>query len=87
VKARSSSRLDGATIAISAPNDWTYFRDNKICPAHRNRGRRLAEAGGSHDGDFERGWWSDGKPSTASMAIKSTNQVVAVSVDNGEVRR
>jgi len=80
---------DGAMIAISAPNDWTYFRDNKIwVRPTATPGAAWRKLGGGYDSDLNVGWWSDdGKTIYCLDGIKSTNQVVAVSVENGEVRR
>ena len=80
---------DGSMLAISAPNDWTYFRDNKIWvrPTAAN-GAAWKKLGGAYDGDINVGWWSDdGKTIYSLDGIKATNQVVAVSVESGEVRR
>ncbi len=80
---------DGATIAIAAANDWTYFRDGKIwVRPTASTGAAWKKLGGSYDGDLNVGWWSDdGKTIYAVDGIKGTTQVVAASVDNGEVRR
>jgi dipeptidyl aminopeptidase/acylaminoacyl peptidase len=79
---------DGSTIAISAPNDWTYFRDNKIwVRPTAGSGAAWKKLGGAYDGDINVGWWSeDGKTIYALDGIKGTNQVISVSVETGEVR-
>jgi dipeptidyl aminopeptidase/acylaminoacyl peptidase len=80
---------DGSLLAISAPNDWTYFRDDKIyVRPTASSGAAWRKLGGSYDGDLSVGWWSDdGKTIYSPEGIKGTSQVVAVSVESGEVRR
>jgi len=80
---------DGAMIALSAANDWTYFRDSKIwVRPTAAAGAPWKKLGGAYDGDLNVGWWSDdGKTIYTTDGIRGTDQVVAVSVDNGEVRR
>ncbi|HKP29362.1 MAG TPA: S9 family peptidase [Gemmatimonadales bacterium] len=80
---------DGSMLAISAPNDWTYFRDDKIyVRPTAARGAGWKKLGGTWDGDLDVGWWSDdGKTIYSLEGIKGTNQVVAVSVESGDVRR
>ncbi len=80
---------DGSLLAISAPNDWTYFRDGKIwVRATAGAGAAWRKLGGTYDGDLNVGWWSDdGKTIYTLDGIKGTTQVVAVSVESGEVRR
>ena len=79
---------DGSLLAISAPNDWTYFRDDKIyVRPTASSGAAWTKLGGSYDGDLNVGWWSDdGKTIYSLEGVKGTNQVVAVSVESGDVR-
>ena len=80
---------DGSMLAISAPNDWTYFRDNKIwIRPTASSGAAWKKLGGNYDGDINVGWWSeDGKTIYSLDGIKGTNQVISVSVESGEVRQ
>jgi dipeptidyl aminopeptidase/acylaminoacyl peptidase len=80
---------DGSIVAISAPNDWTYFRDGKLwvrpTAAPGSAWRKL---GADYDGDLNVGWWSDdGKTIYTTDGVKGTNQVLAVSVETGAVRQ
>ncbi|HEX9895079.1 MAG TPA: hypothetical protein VGA78_14205, partial [Gemmatimonadales bacterium] len=80
---------DGSMIALSAPNDWAYFRDSKIwvrpvTPA----GAPWKKLGGAYDGDLNLGWWSeDGKTLYTTDGVKGTSQALALSVETGEVRQ
>jgi dipeptidyl aminopeptidase/acylaminoacyl peptidase len=78
---------DGSRLAISAPNDWTYFRDAKLwVRATATPGGPFRKLGGGYDGDLGTGWWSDdGRTIYTTDGIKGTTQVVAVSVETGEV--
>ena len=80
---------DGSMIAISAPNDWTYFRDNKIwVRPTATSGAPWRKLGGGFDGDLTVGWWADdGKTIYGGDGIKATYQILAVSVETGDVRR
>ena len=80
---------DGATIAISAPNDWTYFRDGKLwVRPTASPGAAWRKLGGTYDGDLILGWWSDdGRTIYTTAGIKGTSQTLAVSVETGAVRQ
>ena len=79
---------DGSMIAISAENDWTYFRDEKLYvrPAAQ-RGAPWRKLGGGFDGSLSVDWWSaDGKTIYFTTGVRATRQVMAASVETGEVR-
>ena len=80
---------DGSMLAISAPNDWTYFRDGKLwVRPTATAGAPWRKLGGSYDGDLNVGWWSeDGRTIYSTDGIKGTTQALAVSVETGEVRQ
>ena len=79
---------DGSMIAISAENDWTYFRDDKIWVRPTGEpGTPWRKLGGSFDGSMSAGWWSaDGKTIYFTTGVRATRQVMAASVETGEVR-
>jgi dipeptidyl aminopeptidase/acylaminoacyl peptidase len=78
---------DGGWVALSAPNEWTYFRDNKIwIRPTGQRGAPWKKLGGSFDGSLDAGWWSDdGKTIYTTEGIRGTVQILAISVDDGSV--
>ena len=80
---------DGSLLAISAPNDWTYFRDGKLWVRPTGTaGAPWRKLGGSYDGDLNPGWWSDdGRTIYTTDGIKGASQTLAVSVETGEVRQ
>jgi dipeptidyl aminopeptidase/acylaminoacyl peptidase len=80
---------DGSLLAISAANDWTYFRDNKIYVRPTGQpGAAWKKLGDQYDGDLNVDWWSDdGKTIYANDGVKGTNQVLAVSVETGQVHQ
>ena len=64
---------DGSLIAISAPNDWTYFRDSKIWVRPTDQ-RRVPPGGSSAAPMTATSTWGGGptteEPSTASTASR-----------------
>lgn len=80
---------DGAWLALSAPNEWSYFRDNKIWVRPTGQaGASWKKLGGSFDGGLDAGWWSDdGKTIYTTEGIRGTVQVLALSVAEGSVRQ
>jgi dipeptidyl aminopeptidase/acylaminoacyl peptidase len=80
---------DGSMLAISAPNDWTYFRDSKIYVRPTAvAGAPWRKLGANYDGDLGSGFWSeDGRTLYVNDGIKATSQVLAVSVETGAVRQ
>ncbi|HEX9754698.1 MAG TPA: S9 family peptidase [Gemmatimonadales bacterium] len=80
---------DGSLLAISAANEWTYFRDSKIYvrPTAQS-GAPWRKLGAEFDGDLGVGFWSeDGKTIYLADGVKATSQVLAVSVETGAVRQ
>ncbi|MBS1241851.1 MAG: WD40-like beta Propeller containing protein, partial [Gemmatimonadetes bacterium] len=80
---------DGSMMAISAENDWTYFRDEKLYVRPTGqRGGAWRKLGGNFDGAMSTGWWSaDGKTIYFTTGVRTTTQVMAASVETGEVRQ
>ncbi|HEX9165798.1 MAG TPA: hypothetical protein VF862_07785, partial [Gemmatimonadales bacterium] len=80
---------DGSMLAISASNDWTYFRDQKLwVKPTANPAAPWKKLGGQFDGNVDAGWWSkDGKTIYFGEGVKGTVQVMAVSVETGAVRQ
>jgi dipeptidyl aminopeptidase/acylaminoacyl peptidase len=78
---------DGQTIAFTAPNDFTYFRDSRVfLRGLRDAGGKWREIGDGFDGDVTVGWWSkDGKTIYFNEGIKATNQLFSVDVASGKV--
>jgi len=80
---------DGSMLAISAPNDWTYFRDQKLwVKPTANLAAPWKKLGGQFDGNVDAGWWSqDGKTIYFGEGVKGSMQMMAVSVETGAVRQ
>jgi dipeptidyl aminopeptidase/acylaminoacyl peptidase len=80
---------DGSLLAISAPNDWTYFRDSKIwVRPTAQRGAPWRKLGAEYDGPLSIDFWSaDGSTIYFNEGVRATNQVLAVSVATGVVRQ
>ena len=79
---------DGSMMAISAPNDWTYFRDDKIwVRPTADRGAAWRKLAAGYDGSFDVAFWSDdGRTIYANVGVKVTQQVMAIDVKDGSVR-
>lgn len=78
---------DGRTIAISAPNDWTYGRLPRIYvrPVAGGTWRKI---GAAFDGEETVGFWSnDGRTIYFNDGWHATTQVFAVDVASGVVKR
>ncbi|MGQ0538913.1 MAG: prolyl oligopeptidase family serine peptidase, partial [Gemmatimonadaceae bacterium] len=78
---------DGESIAFSAPNDYTYFRDNKLYLRRAaDRGAQWRKLGASYDGDVGLSWWSDdGKTVFFNDGLKATTQLMALDVAGDRV--
>lgn len=80
---------DGSLIAFTAPNEFTYFRNDKIYV------RKVSEHGGTwrklgdgYDGDMGITFWSeDGSTIYFNDGWKATTQLFAVSLTDGKVTR
>lgn len=80
---------DGEWIAFSAPNDFTYFRDNKLYLRRRaDKGGQLRKLGAGYDGDVGVGWWSeDGKTIYFTDGVRATMQLLALDIATDKVRQ
>jgi dipeptidyl aminopeptidase/acylaminoacyl peptidase len=78
---------DGQTIAFSAANDFTYFRDSKLYVRQRSAaGQPFRKLGNAYDGDVSVGWWSqDGKTVYFSDGIKATTQLLSLDIASDKV--
>ena len=80
---------DGEWIAFSAPNDFTYFRDNKLYLRRRaDAGGKFRKLGSGYDGDVGVSWWSeDGKTIYFTDGVKATMQLLALDIASDKVRQ
>jgi dipeptidyl aminopeptidase/acylaminoacyl peptidase len=78
---------DAQWVAFSAPNDFTYFRDNKVYIRRvTDKGGQWRKLGGSYDGDVGISWWSeDGRTIYFGDGVKATVQLMALDVTSGNV--
>jgi dipeptidyl aminopeptidase/acylaminoacyl peptidase len=78
---------DGEWLAFSAPNDFTYFRDNKLYLRRvSDKGAQFRKLGSAYDGDVQVGWWSeDGKTVYYGDGVRATQQLMAVDIATGNV--
>jgi len=78
---------DGRTMAFSAPNDFKYFRDNRVfLRGIEDASAQWREIGDGYDGDVTIGWWSDdSKTIYFNDGVRATNQVMSVDVASGKV--
>jgi dipeptidyl aminopeptidase/acylaminoacyl peptidase len=80
---------DGRTIAFSAPDDFVYFRANKVYTrAIGDLNGKWTKLGGSYDGDVTIGWWSpDSKTIYYGDGVRATNQLMALDVATNSVKQ
>jgi dipeptidyl aminopeptidase/acylaminoacyl peptidase len=78
---------DSATIAFSAPDDFTYFRNNRVyLRALADGGGKWRKLGAEFDGDVTIGFWArDGQTIYFNEGWRATNQLFAVATDTGKV--
>lgn len=78
---------DSSTIAFSAADDYTYFRNTRIYTrAVGEAGGKWNKLGSEFDGDLSIGFWSkDGKTIYFSEGFRTTTQLFAVSRQTGKV--
>src|SRR5215831_19135749 len=80
---------DSSTIAFSASDDFTYFRNNRVYirPIQSGQGGgQWKKLGGDFDGDVSAGFWSeDGKTIYFNEGWRATNQLFSVSTETGKV--
>ncbi len=79
---------DGLTIAFSASNDFTYFRDTRIYLRDITaKGQPFREIGDSWDGGVSVDFWSaDSKTIYFNAGVKATNQLLSIDVATGSVK-
>jgi dipeptidyl aminopeptidase/acylaminoacyl peptidase len=80
---------DDQWIAFSAPNDFTYFRDNKLYLRQRDdRGGAFRKLGAGYDGDVGVGFWSeDGRTIYFTDGVKATMQLLSLDIASDQVRQ
>jgi len=80
---------DGEWIAFSAPNDFTYFRDNKLYLRRRaDKGGAFRKLGAGYDGDVGVSWWSDdGRTVYFTDGVRATMQLLALDIATGKVQQ
>ncbi|HKC88222.1 MAG TPA: hypothetical protein VKG02_19705, partial [Blastocatellia bacterium] len=80
---------DSSTIAFSASDDFTYFRNNRVYirPIQSGQGGgQWKKLGGDFDGDVSASFWSeDGKTIYFNEGWRATNQLFSVSTETGKV--
>jgi len=78
---------DGRTMAFTAPNDFKYFRDQRVfLRGIEDKGGQWREIGDSYDGDVTIGWWAaDSKTIYFNDGVRATNQLMSVDVTSGKV--
>ena len=80
---------DNKTIAFSASNDFTYFRDQRIWVRDIGaKGQAFRKIGDTWDGDATVGFWSaDSRTIYFNDGVKATNQLFSIDVANGAVKQ
>jgi len=80
---------DGKTIAFSASNDFTYFRDTRVYLRDVGaKGQTFREIGDAWDGDANVGFWSaDSKAIFFNDGVKATSQLLSIDVASGAVKQ
>jgi dipeptidyl aminopeptidase/acylaminoacyl peptidase len=80
---------DNKTIAFSASNDFTYFRDQRIWLRDLGaKGQPFRKIGDVWDGDATVGFWSaDSKTIYFNDGVKATNQLFSIDVASGAVKQ
>lgn len=78
---------DSSTIAFSASDNFTYFRNERVyVRPTEDAGGKFKKIGGDYDGDESIGFWSrDGKTIYFDGGKGATEQVYSLSVDTGHV--
>ncbi len=80
---------NGEWIAFTAPNGFTYFRDNKLYVRRRaDTGGQFRMLGAGYDGDVGAGWWSeDGRKVYFNDGVRATMQLLEVDIESDRVRQ
>ncbi len=80
---------DGEWIAFSAPNDFTYFRDNKLYLRRRaDKGGTFRKLGAGYDGDVGVSWWSeDGRTVFFTDGVRATMQLLSLDIATDKVQQ
>ncbi len=80
---------DGKTIAFSAANDFTYFRDTRVYVRDIGaKGQPFRKIGDAWDGGVSVDFWSpDSKTIYFNEGVKATNQLLSLDVATGAVKQ
>ncbi len=80
---------DGRTIAFSASNDFTYFRDTRVYVRDGTaKGQPFRKIGDAWDGGVSVDFWSaDSRTMYFNDGVKATNQLLALDVATGAVKQ
>ncbi len=80
---------DGRTIAFSASNDFTYFRDTRVYLRDATaKGQPFRKIGDAWDGGVSVDFWSaDSRTIYFNDGVKATNQLLALDVATGAVKQ
>ena len=80
---------DGRTIAFSASNDFTYFRDTRVFVRDLGaKGQPFRKIGDAWDGGVTVDFWSlDSKTIYFNDGVKATNQLLSLDVASGAVKQ
>jgi dipeptidyl aminopeptidase/acylaminoacyl peptidase len=78
---------DGSMMAFSAPNEFTYFRLNKLYVRPTTAaGTPWRKLGDGFDGDITVGFWSDnGRTVYFNEGVRATNQFFSIDIASGAV--
>jgi len=80
---------DGRSIAFSASNDFTYFRDARVYVRDASaKGQPFRKIGDAWDGGVTADFWSaDSKTIYFNDGVKATNQLLSLDVSTGAVKQ
>ncbi|MBK8249987.1 MAG: S9 family peptidase [Gemmatimonadetes bacterium] len=80
---------DGRTIAFSAPDDFTYFKANKVYTRAIDAvGGPWTKLGAAYDGNVTIGWWSqDGTTIYFGDGVRATSQLLALDIAANTVKQ
>ena len=80
---------DGRTIAFSASNDFTYFRDTRVYVREATaKGQPFRKIGDAWDGGVSADFWSaDSRTIYFNDGVRATNQLLALDVATGAVKQ
>ena len=80
---------DGRTIAFSASNDFTYFRDTRVYVREATaKGQPFRKIGDAWDGGVSADFWSaDSRTIYFNDGVRATNQLLELDVATGAVKQ